>query len=174
MCWVQPGTAAGCSSLSRVPSPTPSLHPHCCHRRMEKDLSFRYYQQQLDTPSHCRRVTLVNSHQVTLRNKDLSSYSVSSAAILQGEDNLLYMLGRICFNLKLKITALETKWKTVRLQTSFSHTTSGWLYVVRLAAQDCDSLKPDVLVKPTLKGKSWCLKVLSIVNHLTGSKYCSH
>lgn len=37
-----------------------------------------------------------------------------------------------------------------------------------------ESLKPQVSAKPTLKDRSWCLKVLNMVNHLMGLHYCSH
>lgn len=40
----------------------------------------------------------------------------------------------------------------------------------RLATQVWESLKSEMLGKLTVKGRSWCLKVLSIVKHLTALK----
>lgn len=98
-----------------------------------------------------RRVTIVTSQQFALRNKDLSrSLSILLVLLLDMEN-----------------------WKTARLQSSSSHTgmtrhrewpvTHVW-----------GNLKPQVSAKPTLKGRSWCFKLLNMVNQLMGLHYCSH
>lgn len=64
------------------------------------------------------------------------------------------------------------KWKIARLQSSF-HTLTVDGCTLR-ETHVWESFKPEVLSKPTLKGRSWCFKALNMVNHLMGLHFCSH